>query len=88
MAAYRLLYKRSVRKDLRKLGKTQLRAVVSRIESLAHEPRPLGYIRLQGGDELYRVRQGDYRIIYCIQDDVLTVLVVKVGHRREVYDRS
>lgn len=85
MALYQLQYSKHVNKDLRKLDKGQLSAVVRRIESLADNPRPSGCIRLQGGNELYRVRQGDYRIIYGIQDDVLTVLVVKVGHRKEVY---
>lgn len=82
---YRIAYKKTVDKDLRKIGKSQLSFVVRRIESLANDPRPAGCARLQGSDSLYRVRQGDYRIIYSIHDDVLTVLVVKVGNRKDVY---
>lgn len=84
---YRIMYKKSVGKELRKLDGTQLRALVRQIEALATDPRPAGCIRLQDSDGLYRVRQGDYRIIYGIRDEVLVVLVVKVGHRKEVYDR-
>ncbi len=54
------------------------------IESLTRNPRPPGSLKLQGADELYRVRVGDYRIIYQIQDAVLVVLVVELGHRREI----
>lgn len=84
---YQLLYKQSLRKDLRKIDKIQLRAIITRIEALANDPRPKGCVRLQGNESLYRIRQGEYRIIYCIEDDVLTVLVIKVAHRREVYRR-
>jgi mRNA interferase RelE/StbE len=55
------------------------------IGELASNPRPPGCVKLQGGDELYRVRAGDYRIIYQVQDKVLVVLVVQIGHRREIY---
>jgi mRNA interferase RelE/StbE len=58
--------------------------VLGRIEALAHTPRPPGAIRLTGGDA-YRIRVGDYRIIYAVADELLVVLIVKVGHRREVY---
>jgi len=52
---------------------------------LANNPRPFGSDKLAGPEELYRVRVGDYRIVYQIQDEALLVLVVKIGHRREVY---
>jgi mRNA interferase RelE/StbE len=55
------------------------------IRALASDPRSPGSIKLQGAEELYRVRVGDYRIIYQIQDTVLVVLVVEIGHRREIY---
>ena len=57
------------------------------ILALCINPRPPNAIALQGGSRLLRVRLGDYRLIYSVEDAVLTVLVVKVGHRREVYDR-
>jgi mRNA interferase RelE/StbE len=55
------------------------------IDSLAENPRPPGCVKLQGHVELYRVRVGDYRIVYQIQDAILVVLVVEIGHRREIY---
>ena len=55
------------------------------IDGLAESPRPPGSVKLQGEGELYRVRAGDYRIVYQIQDAELVVLVVQIGHRREIY---
>lgn len=60
--------------------------VIARAEALADNPRPHGVKRLTNAEQgTYRVREGDYRIVYDIEDDVLLVLVVRVGHRREVY---
>jgi mRNA interferase RelE/StbE len=84
MASYDLLFKKSVAKDLRQLPKADVKRILQRIRSLAVEPRPLGCEKLSG-QERYRVRQGAYRIVYQIDDHVLIVLVVKVGHRRDVY---
>ena len=84
MAAYSIFFKESVRKDLDSIPKNDLQRVMERIASLAGNPRPIGCEKLSG-QERYRIRQGDYRIIYSIQDTQLTVWVVKVGHRREVY---
>ena len=55
------------------------------LNGLEINPRPSGYVKLQGGEELYRIRVGDYRIVYQIQDRKLVVLVVQIGHRREIY---
>ena len=87
MGKYKLVFKKSVSKDLRALPKRELARILKWFPSLAEEPRPQGCEKLSGQDR-YRVRQGVYRIIYEIQDDVLTVVVVKVGHRREVYRTS
>lgn len=84
MAAYEILFKESVWKDLRKIPKNHLKKILSRIEKLANDPRPAGCEKLTG-EELYRVRQGSYRIVYSIQDNELTVWVITVGHRKEVY---
>ena len=84
MARYRLLFRESVAKDLRGLPKADVTRILARIEQLAQDPRGAGSQKLSG-QERYRVRQGDYRIVYEIRDDVLIVTVVKVGHRREVY---
>jgi mRNA interferase RelE/StbE len=80
MEKYKLVFKRSVSKDLRALPKRDIARILKCVQSLAEEPRPRGCERVSGEDR-YRVRQSVYRIIYEIQDDVLTVVVVKVGHR-------
>ena len=84
MAAYELLLRPSVEKDLKKIPATDLRKILERIEALQENPRPPGCVKLSG-EEYYRVRQGNYRIVYEIEDDKLIVIVVKVGHRRDIY---
>ena len=81
---YELVFRKSVAKDLRALPRDDVRRIMERIRALADEPRPVGCEKLSSQDR-YRVRQGVYRIIYEIQDARLLVLVVKVGHRRDVY---
>ena len=84
MASYKILIKPSAVKELEALPRKDRQRVVSRIQGLARTPRPVGCEKLSGSDR-YRVRQGDYRIIYSIEDVELVVLVVRVGHRRDVY---
>ena len=84
MAAYKIFFKKSVEKDFKVISKKDLKKILSRIEALAEDPRPPRCEKLTGQDR-YRLRQGRYRIIYSIQDDELTVWVVKVGHRKEIY---
>ena len=84
MAVYSIFLKDSVRRDLDSIPTDYLKRIMERIGSLAENPRPVGCEKLSG-QEKYRIRQGVYRIIYSIQDTQLTVWVVKVGHRREVY---
>lgn len=87
MASYELAFRKSVAKDLRALPKGDVRRIMQRIRSLAEDPRPPGSEKLSG-QERYRVRQGVYRIVYEIEDQRLVVLVVRVGHRRDVYRYS
>lgn len=84
---YTIIYAKPVEKQLRKLTSKAMVAVIAKINSLAINPRQPGAARLQGGFRLYRIRQGNYRIIYEINDEKITVLVVKVGHRGDVYDK-
>ena len=84
MAAYKILFKKSVEKDFKGIPKNDLAKILKRIETLAEDPRPPGCEKLTG-QEKYRLRQGRYRIMYSIQDDELTVWVVKVGHRKDIY---
>lgn len=72
-------------RDLRGLSTDVQRRIIKKLRALATIPRPSGVKKLRGNEELYRVRVGDYRIVYQIQDDVLVVLVVRIGHRRDVY---
>jgi mRNA interferase RelE/StbE len=84
MAEYKIFFRRSVKKDLSSISKKDLKRLLDKIKSLAFQPRPVGCEKLSG-QEKYRIRQGNYRIIYSIQDYELTVWVVRVGHRKEVY---
>lgn len=84
MAAYKLFFKKSVQKDLNAIPKEDVRRILKRIKGLAEDPRPAGCEKLTG-QERYRLRQGRYRILYSIQEDELTVWVVKVGHRKDIY---
>ncbi len=84
MAKYRITFKKSVAKDLRVIPKNEIKKILSKIDFLSENPRGEGSIKLSG-KECYRIRQGLYRIIYVIKDEVLVVNVVKVAHRSQVY---
>jgi len=84
MGAYNVFFKRSVEKDLEAIPKKDLKKIIRRIGGLAEDPRPRGCEKLTG-KERYRLRQGCYRIVYSIHDTALTVWVVKVGHRKDIY---
>jgi len=82
---YTIEYKKSVERELRKLTSTQLKGIVAKIHALATNPRPEGSVKLRGSSDFFRIRHADYRVIYQIQDEKLIILVIKVGHRREIY---
>jgi len=84
MAGYKVFFKQSVEKDFRSIPKKDIKKILKRIKMLEEEPRPQGCEKLTG-QERYRLRQGRYRIVYSIQDSELTVYVVKVGHRKDIY---
>lgn len=86
MASYRLAFRKSVARDLRGIPKPDLEKIPAAIESLAKQPRPAGSEKLSGQGR-YRLRRGDYRIVYEVSDDDLRVVVAKAGHRRDVYRR-
>ena len=86
MVGYKIAIKPSAVKELDRIGRKDDRGrIVSRISSLAEDPRPPGCEKLSGRSERYRIRQGDYRIVYAIDDAVQSVTIVKIGHRRDVY---
>lgn len=84
MAKYKIEIKKSAAKEIVNLPQRDLRSVLEKIQSLAENPRQHGSKKLSG-HEKYRVRYGDYRILYLINDNILVVLVVQVGHRKDVY---
>jgi mRNA interferase RelE/StbE len=84
VADYRLLIKPSAAKELDSLPTKDLKRIAAKLQVLATDPRPLGSEKLSG-QEKYRIRQGDYRVLYSVHDEDLTVLIVKIAHRREVY---
>ena len=85
MESFRIVIKKSAAKEIERIEKTDRIRIIEKIRSLANDPRLLGNKKLSG-QEKYRVRQGNYRILYQIVDDELIINVVKVGHRRDIYD--
>jgi mRNA interferase RelE/StbE len=87
MGKYKLTFKKSVAKDLRDIPKKDVARILRCFQEVAENPRGPKCEKLSGR-ERYRIRQGVYRVIYEIQDDVLVVVVVKIDHRRDVYRAS
>ena len=84
MASYKIHFSESVHKDFRQIPQKDINKIFALIDSLAIEPRPYGCKQL-AGQENYRVRQGNYRIIYSIRDTKLIILILKIGHRKDIY---
>ena len=85
MRVYSIEYKKTALKEMTKLPKNIAAAIDSVIYGLRVNPRPHGYIKLKGNNKLYRIRSGDYRIIYEIKNNVLVILIVTIGHRKDIY---
>ncbi|HPO15844.1 MAG TPA: type II toxin-antitoxin system RelE/ParE family toxin [Candidatus Hydrogenedentes bacterium] len=85
MPFYRVEYQTSAIRDLKKIKEPYRAKIVREIDKLAYNPRPVGAKKMSGFDQLYRIRVGDYRALYLIEDNVLVVLVLHAAHRREVY---
>ena len=83
MAEYKIFFKESVENDFRTIPKKDLQKIILRIKTLAKDLRPPGYEKLTGQDR-YRIRQGHYRIVYSVQDEELTIWIVKLVHRNDV----
>ncbi|MCX5762712.1 MAG: type II toxin-antitoxin system RelE/ParE family toxin [Gemmatimonadetes bacterium] len=84
MASYSILFTKSAARELERVPTRDRQRIVTRIGTLANNPRPVGAEKLSDDDK-YRIRQGDYRVLYQIVDATLIVTVVRVGNRREVY---
>lgn len=87
MASYRIVFTRSAEKELRKVPHPYLKKIVEKIKTLSAYPRPAGIQMLKGEDRYFRLRQGDWHLVYEVNDAEKKVTIIKIGHRREVYDR-
>lgn len=85
MASYSIFFKRTSEKELRAIPKPYLSKIIEKIKTLSDHPRPAGAQMLKGEGKYYRLRQGDYRIIYEIDDGNQKIWMIRIGHRREVY---
>lgn len=84
---YQIEFTSAAARQFRKLPAEARRRLAARIDALAADPRPPGAVAIKGADRTLRLRVGDYRILYRVDDDRLVILLVRVGHRREIYDR-
>ncbi len=84
--SYSIFFKNSASKQLRRLPKNMLSKVATAIDELADDPRPVNCKKLKDTADTYRIRIGDYRVIYTIDDSIVTVEVVKVGNRKDIYE--
>ncbi|MFP4069784.1 MAG: type II toxin-antitoxin system RelE family toxin [Verrucomicrobiota bacterium] len=85
MGCYNIEWRPSTKKDLKRISKTEVQRIIKAVESLSGQPRPPGSTKLSGSDLTYRIRVGNYRVIYEIHDEIILIEVVKVGHRKDVY---
>jgi mRNA interferase RelE/StbE len=85
MGCYQGEFARSATKDLRKVDRNRIPQILERIASLAEDPRPTGCRKLTGSEPTFRIRVGDYRVTYEVEDDKLLVLIVRIRHRSEAY---
>ena len=86
MANYTITFARSARKELESLPTSLIRRIVPRIDGLGKNPRPAGCRKIKGGLDLWRIRIGDYRVVYSINDETRIVDVIRVRHRSKAYD--
>ena len=87
MASYSIRLQPSVEKDVRRIAQSDLRRIFERIEALSADPFPRGVVKLTGAEGLYRVRAGDYRIVYEVEHSSSQIIVQYIRHRRDVYRR-
>ena len=87
MESYKIVISKSAEKEISKLPVKEILKIRETILDLADNPRPFSVKKLEGFDDFYRIKKGNYRIIYMIEDDILTVEVLKVGNRKDVYKR-
>lgn len=86
MASYQIEWRNSTRREIRRIDRSMIPRILEAVESLANEPRPIGCKKMQGSECAYRIRIGNYRVIYEIFDDKVIIEVIRVGHRRDIYE--
>lgn len=87
MASYTIEWRRSTKKDLRKIPPSEVRKIIDQVGLLGENPYPPGTTKLSGSENAFRIRVGDYRILYEVFEEVLIVEVIRVAHRKDVYRR-
>jgi mRNA interferase RelE/StbE len=87
MGSYNIEWKHSATRELRKLPRQAVLRILQAVEQLATEPYPPGVRKLVGSERTYRIRVGDYRIVYSVLSSTLIIQILRVGHRRDIYDR-
>lgn len=87
MASYKIEWKQSAKRELKKIEKGIIVKIIESVQSLSQNPYPRSSKKLRGSETSYRIRVGDYRIVYTIHASVLTVEIIRVGHRKEIYRR-
>lgn len=85
MESYQIEWRKSTKRDLKKIPPEEVTKIISSVEALKSNPRPVGSVKLSGSQYAYRIRIGNYRVIYEIYDHKVIIEVVKVGHRRDIY---
>jgi mRNA interferase RelE/StbE len=87
MDLFEIKWKTSAKKELRNLDKSVILKILEAVKSLANNPYPHGVKKIQGTEHTYRIRMGDYRVVYSIESSVLLIEIVRVGHRKKIYSR-
>jgi mRNA interferase RelE/StbE len=88
MESFLIEWRKSTKKDLRRIATIEVRKIVTAVAALADDPRPHGSTKMQGSDCAYRIRVGDYRVIYEVYEDRVVIEVVRVSHRRDIYRKK
>jgi mRNA interferase RelE/StbE len=87
MASYKIEWKRSAVRELQDFPRNAVERILKAVEQLSENPYPMGVRKLVGSEHTYRIREGDYRVIYTVTASSLIVEIIRVGHRKDVYDR-
>ena len=87
MASYKVCWKRSAKTELKRLDRSIIPKIIEAVEELAREPCPTGSRKLQGSEQLWRIRVGNYRVVYSIETAELTIEIIRVAHRQSAYKK-